>query len=43
MGKISKNVVDAGLRECIFSDLLTAKPVTAYSYDYVKSMTANMA
>lgn len=36
MAKITKTVVDAGLRESIFSDLLTAKPADAYSYDYVK-------
>jgi len=36
MPKISKTAVDAGLRECIFSDLLTAKPADAYSYNYVK-------
>lgn len=36
MAKISKNIVDAGLRESIFSDLLTTKSATAYSYDYVK-------
>lgn len=34
--KYTKTVVDAGLRESVFSDLLTAKPADAYSYDYVK-------
>lgn len=36
MAQISKNVVDAGLRECVFSDLLTVAPDIQHSYDYEK-------